>query len=116
MTARSLLEEAAAQFERTGDPDGIGWCHQDLAWVAVAEGDFERARRHFERIVDLAGQGRLWEWLTLHVLAGAAPLVALSDAERSRMLADEAVALLPGCCRAGWSSPWPSPEPPRPTS
>jgi predicted ATPase len=97
--ARSLIEQAAAEFERTGDPDGIGWCHQELGWVAVAEGDFDRAQRHFERIVDLARQGRLWEWLTPHVLAGAAPLVALSDPERSRVLADEAVArarLLPG--------------------
>jgi hypothetical protein len=97
--ARTLIEQAAAEFERTGDPDGIGWCHQDLGWVAVAEGDFERARRHFERIVDFARQGRLWEWLTPHVLAGAAPLVALSDAARSRVLAEEGVAaarLLPG--------------------
>jgi tetratricopeptide (TPR) repeat protein len=89
--ARSLIEEAAAEFERTGDPDGIGWCHQDLGWVAVAEGDFDRAQRHFERIIDFARQGRLWEWITPHVLAGAAPLIALSDPDRGRLLAEEGV-------------------------
>ncbi len=89
--ARSLIEEAAAEFERTGDPDGIGWCHQDLGWVAVAEGDFDRAQRHFERIIEFARQGRLWEWLTPHVLAGAAPLVALSDPDRGQVLAEEGV-------------------------
>jgi tetratricopeptide (TPR) repeat protein len=90
-SARSLIEEAAAEFERTGDPDGIGWCHQDLGWVAVAEGDFDRAQRHFERIIDFARQGRLWDWLTPHVLAGAAPLVALSDPDRGRLLAEEGI-------------------------
>jgi hypothetical protein len=97
--ARSLIEEAASEFERTGDPDGIGWCHHDLGWVAVAEGDLDRAQRHFERIVHLARHHRLWEWLTPHVLAGAAPVIALREPERGRQLAEEAVGharLLPG--------------------
>jgi predicted ATPase/DNA-binding SARP family transcriptional activator len=97
--ARDLIERAAAEFERSGDVDGFGWCHHDLGWVAVADGDLDRARMHFERIIDLARQGRLWEWLTPHVLAGAAPVIALGEADRARRLAAEGVGharLIPG--------------------
>lgn len=90
--ARPLLEAALAGFERLGLPDGVGWCHDHLGWAGVVDGEYDRARDHFERAVEVARSDPLGEWLEPHALAALAPLVALSgDGERALRLAEEAV-------------------------
>ncbi|HEX5347939.1 MAG TPA: BTAD domain-containing putative transcriptional regulator [Pseudonocardiaceae bacterium] len=90
--ARSLLEVALAGYERLGLPDGIGWCHHHLGWAAVTDGQYDRARDHFERAVEVARSDPLGEWVEPHALAALGPLVALSgDGERALRLAEQAV-------------------------
>ncbi|MGH3785173.1 MAG: AfsR/SARP family transcriptional regulator [Pseudonocardiaceae bacterium] len=90
--ARPLLEAALAGFERLGLPDGVGWCHHHLGWAGVVDGEYDRARDHFERAVEVARSDPLGEWLEPHALAALAPPVALSgDGERALRLAEEAV-------------------------
>jgi tetratricopeptide (TPR) repeat protein len=90
--ARRFFEEALAGYERLGLPDGVGWCHDHLGWAALVDGEYDRARDHFERAVDLARSDPLGEWLEPHALAALAPLVALSgDNERALDLAEQAV-------------------------
>ncbi len=90
--ARPVLEAALAGFERLGLPDGVGWCHNHLGWAGVVDGEYDRARDHFERAVEVARSDPLGEWLEPHALAALAPLVALSgDEERALCLAEEAI-------------------------
>ncbi|HVE45848.1 MAG TPA: tetratricopeptide repeat protein [Acidimicrobiales bacterium] len=90
--ARPFLEAALAGFERLGLPDGVGWCHDHLGWAAVVDGQYDRARDHFEWAVEVARSDPLGEWLEPHALAALGPLVALSgDHERALRLAEEAV-------------------------
>ncbi|MCA1706749.1 MAG: tetratricopeptide repeat protein, partial [Actinobacteria bacterium] len=90
--ARPFLEAALAGFELLGQPDGVGWCHNHLGWAAVVDGEYDRARDHFERAVEVARSDPLGEWLEPHALAALGPLVALSgDHERALRLTEEAV-------------------------
>lgn len=90
--ARPFLEAALAGFDRLGLPDGVGWCHDHLGWAAVVDGQYDLARDHFERAVEVARSDPLGEWLEPHALAALAPLVALSgDEQRALRLAEEAV-------------------------
>jgi hypothetical protein len=77
--ARPFLEAALAGFERLGLPDGVGWCHDHLGWAAVVDGQYDRARDHFERAVEVARSDPLGE---PHALAALGPLVALSGDQK----------------------------------
>jgi len=89
--ARLLLENALARFESLADEPGIGACHDHLGWVAVAEGDHQEARLHFERAAELAASQH-HDVLGAEALASLAALEALAgEAERGLRLADEAV-------------------------
>ncbi|HET9891473.1 MAG TPA: tetratricopeptide repeat protein, partial [Mycobacterium sp.] len=91
--ARPFLEAALAGFERLDLPDGVGWCHNHLGWAATVDGEYGRARDHFERAVDMARSDPLGEWLEPHALAALAPVVAVcGDGGRALHLAEEAVA------------------------
>jgi predicted ATPase/DNA-binding SARP family transcriptional activator len=90
--ARPLLEAGLAGYERLGLADGVGWCHDHLGWAAIIDGEYDRARDHFERAVEVARSDPLGEWVEPHALAALGPLVALSgDGERALRLAEEAV-------------------------
>jgi predicted ATPase/DNA-binding SARP family transcriptional activator len=90
--ARPLLEAALTGYERLGLPDGAGWCHDHLGWAAIIDGEYGRARDHFERAVRVARSDPLGDWVEPHALAALGPLVAVSgDGERALRLADEAV-------------------------
>ncbi len=90
--ARPLLDAALAGYERLGLADGIGWCHDHLGWAAIIDGEYDRARDHFERAVEVARSDPLGEWVEPHALAALGPLVALSgDGERALRLAEQAV-------------------------
>ena len=90
--ARPLLEAALAGYERLGLADGVGWCHDHLGWAAIIDGEYDRARDHFERAVEVARSDPLGEWVEPHALAALGPLVALSgDGERALRLGQEAV-------------------------
>lgn len=95
--ARPFLEAALAGFERLGLPDGVGWCHDHLGWTTVVDGQYDRARHHFELAVEVARSDPLGEWLEPHALAALGPLVALSgDHERALRLTAEAVSTARG--------------------
>ncbi|MGH3527199.1 MAG: AfsR/SARP family transcriptional regulator [Pseudonocardiaceae bacterium] len=90
--ARQLLDAALAGYERLGLADGVGWCHDHLGWAAIIDGEYDRARDHFERAVEVARSDPLGEWVEPHALAALGPLAALSgDGERALRLAEEAV-------------------------
>jgi predicted ATPase/class 3 adenylate cyclase len=90
--ARSFLEAALTAFERLGLPDGVGWCHDHLGWAAVIDGNYDRARSHFERAVEVARSDPLGEWVEPHALAALGPLIALAgDKQRAIHLAEEAI-------------------------
>jgi predicted ATPase/DNA-binding SARP family transcriptional activator len=90
--AHPLLEAALAGYERLGLADGVGWCHDHLGWAAIIDGEYDRARDHFERAVEVARSDPLGEWVEPHALAALGPLVALSgDGERALRLAEQAV-------------------------
>jgi tetratricopeptide (TPR) repeat protein len=91
--ARTRIEAALAAYERFGSPGSVGWCHDHLGWVEVAEFDYRRAHSHFERAAQLARVEGGDQWLAAHALAALAPLAVLvGDPERGSRLADEAVA------------------------
>jgi predicted ATPase len=90
--ARSHIEAALSAHERFGSRASVGWCHEHLGWVAVAEHEHERARAHFERAVELARTDGEDELLAAHALAAVAPLTALlGDSDRGLRLAEEAI-------------------------
>ncbi|MGH3843932.1 MAG: ATP-binding protein, partial [Pseudonocardiaceae bacterium] len=76
--ARPLLEAALSGFESLGLPDGVGWCHHHLGWAAVVDGEYDRARDHFERAVEIARSDPLGAWVVPHALAALGPLIAPS--------------------------------------
>ena len=91
--ARSLLEDALALREKSAFVSGIGWCHNSLGWVAVAEHDYPLACAELARAAELArddeGGGFL---LAPHALAALGPLtVAAGDPDRGLRLAEEAL-------------------------
>jgi tetratricopeptide (TPR) repeat protein len=91
--ARALVGAARVTYESGGGSAlTVGWCHEHLGWVAVADGDLEQARVEFERAADLAGSRDEGAWLAAHALAALAPLTALlRDAEHGLRLAEEAI-------------------------
>ncbi len=91
-TARRLFESVLVSYEQLGIPDGVGWTQEHLGWTSVAEGDFDQAREHFERAVEVARSDPQGLWLEPHALAALAPYVALAgDGCRARVLAEEAI-------------------------
>jgi predicted ATPase/DNA-binding SARP family transcriptional activator len=92
--ARSLIESALDIYRRLGATSSVGWCHEHLGWVAVAEQDLDRARGHFERAVELGRAGDDDSWLVAHAQAALAPLtVLLGEPERGVRLAEDAIVL-----------------------
>ena len=90
--ARPFLQAALTGFERLGLPDGVGWCHHHLGWAALVDRDYDRARDHFERAVEIARSDPLGAWVVPHALAALGPLIALAgDDKRALHLAEEAV-------------------------
>jgi non-specific serine/threonine protein kinase len=90
--ARLLLEKAMGGFESLADEPGIACCHDHLGWVAVADGDHEQARLHFERAAELAARLR-HDQLAAQALPSLAALTVLAgEPVRGLGLADEAVA------------------------
>lgn len=89
--AREQIEAALDAYQGFGSWASVGWCHEHLGWVAVAEHDDERAQQHFERAVELGRRHDEGGWLVAHAMAALAPLsVALGDAELGLRQADEA--------------------------
>jgi tetratricopeptide (TPR) repeat protein len=74
--ARPLFESCLALAERLNLPDFAGWSHEHLGWTALAGGEPDTARTHFEQAVIWARSDPLGEWLEPHALAALAPLVA----------------------------------------
>ena len=90
--ARALTADAMRAYERLGEPAGIGWCEHHLGWIAIADGDRELARRHFERSVELARGDPGGEWLLPHALAALAPVLATAgEPQRAVAVASEAL-------------------------
>jgi predicted ATPase/class 3 adenylate cyclase len=90
--ARPFLQAALSGFEHLGLPDGIGWCHDHLGWAALIEGEYDRARDHFEQAVEVARSDPLGEWLEPHALAALGLLLALAgDNQRAIHLAQEGI-------------------------
>jgi tetratricopeptide (TPR) repeat protein len=92
--AKELAGEALTVSEASGLFLGAGYCPHTLGWVAMARGDAQEARGHFERAVEIgrqheeAGEAAL----TCHALAALAPLVAYSgEVELADALADQSV-------------------------
>jgi hypothetical protein len=68
----------------------VGWCHHNLGWAAIAPGDDDGARIHFEQGLESAPP--CGDVLSAHLLAALAPLVAATgDGARAGSLAEEAV-------------------------
>ncbi|MGH8974121.1 MAG: ATP-binding protein, partial [Acidimicrobiia bacterium] len=90
--ACACFESALAISERLKKADQVGWCHDHLGWAAIADGDQELARAHFERAVMLARSDPIGEWLEPHAVAALAPLVARAgDPMLAARLAEEAI-------------------------
>jgi tetratricopeptide (TPR) repeat protein len=90
--ARSDFESALAIMDRRKMPDGVGWCHDHLGWAAIADGDYDGARGHFELALTLARSDPLGQYLEPHALGALAALIARAgDADQAARLAEEAV-------------------------
>ena len=71
-------------------PSVIGWWHNSLGWVAVAEHDYPLACAEFALAADLARADEGGEWLAPHALAALGPLtIAAGDSEQGVRLAEE---------------------------
>ena len=93
--ARSLLDDALALREKSVfvSSIGIGWCHNSLGWVAVAEHDYPRACAELARrppsLLGLMKGASGWPPTPLPALG---PLtVAAGDPDRGLRLAEEAL-------------------------
>lgn len=91
---RGELAQAKAVFlvaeQSAPHPAEAVWCHLNLGWVAMAEGDPLEARIWFQSAADL---GRDSGTLTPHALAALAPVTALAgETSRATELADHAIA------------------------
>ena len=90
--ARRMIEAAMDGYERSGAPNGVGWCHHHLGWVSVADHDQHRALAHFTKAVEIAGADESNAILTVHALAGLAPVtLMLGDTESALCLAEQAI-------------------------
>ena len=71
-------------------PSVIGWWHNSLGWVAVAEHDYPLACAEFALAADFARADEGGEWLAPHALAALGPLtIAAGDSEQGVRLAEE---------------------------
>ncbi|MCU1504538.1 MAG: transcriptional regulator, winged helix family [Ilumatobacteraceae bacterium] len=90
---RRQLEDAERQYARLRHVTGVAWCEHSLGWAAMASRDIDRARRCFERAVELARDPDAGAFLIEHSLAALSPILAASgECERGLRLADEALA------------------------
>ena len=90
--ARPFFDAALAGSQRLGLPDGVGWCHDHLGWAALVDGQYDQARDHFERAVEVARSDPLGEWVRPHALAALGPLIARAgNNHRALQLAEEAI-------------------------
>ncbi|MCA1846326.1 MAG: hypothetical protein LC792_24645, partial [Actinobacteria bacterium] len=58
--ARVALENALSIYEGVGYELGMSIVYDHLGWVAIGEDDYEQARRHFERAVELGRRCGPW--------------------------------------------------------
>jgi tetratricopeptide (TPR) repeat protein len=90
--AGPLFESCLALAERLKLHDFAGWSHEHLGWTALANGDPDAARTHFEQAVIWARSDPLGEWLEPHALAALAPLVARTgDHLEALQLSEQAI-------------------------
>jgi len=91
--AQHMLESVLAELGVEGTPAVVWFAHHDLGWIAMAEGDIQRAKAHFEQALTASRQYEHdGSALKVHCLAALAPVAALTgEQERARTLAAEAV-------------------------
>ncbi len=90
--AQQVLERALVDRSGEGAPPGVGFAHHDLGWIAMAEGDPLRAKRHFEQALEGVRDAPDGTSLMVHCQAALAPVAALTgEPERAQALAAEAV-------------------------
>ncbi|MFN0090203.1 MAG: ATP-binding protein [Acidimicrobiales bacterium] len=100
--ARGLIQAALGIYEDVGRPYGVCLCNDHLGWVAVAENDHERARRHFERAAEVALSHDWGRWAAAGAQAALAPLIVLlGEPERGVRLAEAAISTARGLSDAG---------------
>jgi tetratricopeptide (TPR) repeat protein len=59
---RRLLRECERLLRELGQEAGLAWVTENLGWVFLDEGDFERARAQFEQAAEVFDKlGRRWE-------------------------------------------------------
>jgi tetratricopeptide (TPR) repeat protein len=100
-TAKALLEKSQSIYERLGDELGIHVSMDELARVALEQGDFDEARRQFEAALAYFRTNE-YEQRVANTLAdlGVAAL-GQADYEEARVVFEES---LRKCSELGWKS------------
>ena len=89
--AKELAQQSLSLWDRDGFGPGRGWCHGELGWVALAEGDVETAAMQFGASLEI-GEQIDDETILAHIRPALALVAALrGDHETARRFANDGI-------------------------